>query len=119
MAFSQTSVRPFRVVDRLSSGLRLVWRHQPSFFNGSGRNAFQTRTNSEESTDEVDVHAGTTILWSREVNLSLNSAGVNYRAPISWKVRICSPATLSPSIDFLSSAKGSGVRGSGGVKDFT
>ena len=115
--YAQTSVRPFHVVDQLSSGLCLVGRYQPSF-NGSGRNAFQTRTDSEESTDEVDVPARTAILWSSEVNLSLNSAGVSYRAPISWKARICSPSTLSPSICFLSSAKGSGVRGSGGVKDF-
>ena len=115
--YAQTSIRPFHVVDQLSSGLCLVGRYQPSF-NGSGRNAFQTRTDSVESTDEVDVPARTAILWSSEVNLSLNSAGVSYRAPIRWKVRICSPSTLSPSICFLSSAKGSGVRGSGGVKDF-
>ena len=115
--YAQTSVRPFHVVDQLSSALCLVWRYQPSF-NGSGRNAFQTRTESEESTDEVDVPARTAILWSSEVNLSLNSAGVSYRAPISWKARICSPSTLSPSICFLCSVKGSGVRESGGVKDF-
>ena len=116
--YAQTSVRPFHVVDQLSSGLCLVWRYQPSF-NGSGRNTFQTRTNSEESTDEVDVPARTAILWSSEANLSLNSAGVRCRAPITWKTRICSPSMLSPSICFLSSAKESGVRGSGGVKDFT